>query len=385
MKILIYSSNPEKLKDLSGKGFQAVYDPAEPGISAVVITNETADFLLQTQDNNLFEDTPVFIETAGGLKDLVIKKKNPGVVFYKSIEELLNQLQEIKAKQTEVNLHKQQEEPSTKNSLLISTYANKGGVGKTTSAIALATVLAEKGLSVCLCDLDFGGANIQAFYGIKKEIPNYLENPFLIDNSLVTITQNLKILPSPKGINPKTISESDLESFLKSIKGKFDIVVCDTCPAPWEKGYMSPVFSESDFIYAIVDQSLFSIEEVRIYAPQLLLMGAKLENIRIIVNKYSPKLVSLKEIERAFNEGFKNSLKNRLSVAAVIPHEHEENISALYKGKVLNKEIWNRVVEEILKKLSKNLVAETKEKPQKILHKILPGKFSRNKTIKQGR
>ena len=103
MKILIYSSNPEKLKDLSGKGFQAVYDPAEPGISAVVITSETADFLLQTQDNNSFGDTPVFIETAGGLKDLVIKKKNPGVVFYKSIEELLNQLQEIKAKQIEVN------------------------------------------------------------------------------------------------------------------------------------------------------------------------------------------------------------------------------------------------------------------------------------------
>ena len=254
MKILIYSSNPEKLKDLSGKGFQAVYDPAEPGISAVVITSETADFLLQNQDNNFFGDIPVFIETAGGLKDLVIKRKIR-CSFYKSIEDLLNQLQEIKAKQTEVNLPKQQEEPSTKNSLLISTYANKGGVGKTTSAIALATVLAEKGLSVCLCDLDFGGANIQAFYGIKKEIPNYLENPFLIDNSLVTITQNLKILPSPKGINPKTISESDLESFLKSIKGKFDIVVCDTCPAPGK--IHSPVFSESDFIYAIVDQSLF--------------------------------------------------------------------------------------------------------------------------------
>ena len=63
MKILIYSSNPEKLKDLSVRAFRQFMIREEPGISAVVITSETADFLLQTQDNNFLEDIPVFIET----------------------------------------------------------------------------------------------------------------------------------------------------------------------------------------------------------------------------------------------------------------------------------------------------------------------------------
>lgn len=51
---------------------------------------------------------------------------------------------------------------------LLPIASGKGGVGKSSYAVNLASVLAKKGKSVILADLDFGGANLHTLLGLKN-------------------------------------------------------------------------------------------------------------------------------------------------------------------------------------------------------------------------
>lgn len=51
---------------------------------------------------------------------------------------------------------------------LLPIASGKGGVGKSSYAVNLATVLAQKGKNVVLADLDFGGANLHTLLGLKN-------------------------------------------------------------------------------------------------------------------------------------------------------------------------------------------------------------------------
>lgn len=51
---------------------------------------------------------------------------------------------------------------------LLPIASGKGGVGKSSFAVNLATVLAQKGKSVILADLDFGSANLHTLLGLKN-------------------------------------------------------------------------------------------------------------------------------------------------------------------------------------------------------------------------
>ena len=51
---------------------------------------------------------------------------------------------------------------------LLPVASGKGGVGKSSFAVNLAVALAQKGKSVVLADLDFGGANLHTLLGLKN-------------------------------------------------------------------------------------------------------------------------------------------------------------------------------------------------------------------------
>ena len=51
---------------------------------------------------------------------------------------------------------------------LLPIASGKGGVGKSSYAVNLAVILAQKGKSVVLADLDFGGANLHTLLGLKN-------------------------------------------------------------------------------------------------------------------------------------------------------------------------------------------------------------------------
>ena len=94
---------------------------------------------------------------------------------------------------------------------MISSYANKGGVGKTTVAVSIAKVIAEMGKRTLLCDFDFGGRNVTAFFGIQDDYGNYFDNLGKLDKHLINVAENLYILPGSIKIQSKSISGKDIE------------------------------------------------------------------------------------------------------------------------------------------------------------------------------
>ncbi|MDR3301306.1 MAG: AAA family ATPase [Spirochaetaceae bacterium] len=115
----------------------------------------------------------------------------------------------------------------------------KGGVGKTTSAINIGAYLAEAGKSVLLVDFD-SQANLSGGIGIKpdnKGIYEILAGKIAIKNAIrPTLINSLKVITANidlSGATVELIGEQNHEFYLKkaleTVKSSFDFILID-CP-----------------------------------------------------------------------------------------------------------------------------------------------------------
>jgi Flp pilus assembly CpaE family ATPase len=162
--------------------------------------------------------------------------------------------------------------------------------------------------------------------------------------------ENLHVLP---GVMNKTLprfKDGELAAILNYLRQKFPAVICDTSPEPWTKKWLYEVFEVADMALAVVDQSIFSEEETKKYAPTLLAMGVTPERIRIVVNRYSAKLHNIRVVEAAFNSGFKKGCKLP-KVGAIIPENWNAAVQDSYKGNIAGLEgagsPWHKLAQEI--------------------------------------
>jgi MinD-like ATPase involved in chromosome partitioning or flagellar assembly len=329
MRVLLLGDARVLLSHITGKGHKITLDPGDSPDVAVsdIMTCEFAP-----------EEVPLIVLGTGTVADWTARQKRPDAKFAKSAEEALKVIEE--------NAPEQEYQPESEKPFLIS-YANKGGVGKTTTAVSIAVVLASSGLKVVICDFNIAAPDIATFFNLKPScgIEKAAED---IDSVLLKAADNLWVLPGPSKVIAKQFTGDELLEIVKILQKRFDVVVADTPPEPWTKEYMHKVFSHADLVYAVVDQSSFSIQETGVFAPTLLAMGVKPSNIRIVVNKYNPKLVGLKEIEKAFCAGFKKGTTPLPKVAAVIPENWEQHIKAGYQGTILHEDEWLKLVKEVV-------------------------------------
>lgn len=123
---------------------------------------------------------------------------------------------------------------------IIAVANQKGGVGKTTTAITLSAILAKKGKKVMLIDADPQG-NATSGVGMEKEMEKSVYELLVEDTSINETLQdssikNLKVCPSNinlAGAEVELVSmmsrEQRLKEKLEEVQDEFDYIIID-CP-----------------------------------------------------------------------------------------------------------------------------------------------------------
>lgn len=126
---------------------------------------------------------------------------------------------------------------------IIAVVNQKGGVGKTTTAVNLTAALHELGLKVLLCDFD-PQANATSGLGVDKRKIKYSVYDVTINDvpieQAVVSTPYGDVLPSAADLAGATVElitadhrERQLEKALHSAKAKYDVIFID-CPPSLE-------------------------------------------------------------------------------------------------------------------------------------------------------
>lgn len=136
---------------------------------------------------------------------------------------------------------------------IISIANQKGGVGKTTTAINMSTILAKRGKKVLFIDADPQG-NGTSGLGVNKEqkfsIYDVLIEDIEVENTLQkTQVKNLDLCPSNMnlaGAEVQLVSMEDREYRLKTklnnIRDKYDFIIID-CPPFFRSYYFKRIYS----------------------------------------------------------------------------------------------------------------------------------------------
>lgn len=125
-------------------------------------------------------------------------------------------------------------------SKIIAIANQKGGVGKTTTAVNLSTILAKRGKKVMLIDADTQG-NATSGLGIDKNVEKSLYNVLIDEISVLdtlqdTCVKTLKVCPSNVNLAgaevelvPAMSREYRLKEKLDEVRDQFDFIIID-CP-----------------------------------------------------------------------------------------------------------------------------------------------------------
>jgi chromosome partitioning protein len=119
----------------------------------------------------------------------------------------------------------------------------KGGVGKTTTAINLSTALALEGMRCLVLDMD-PQANTTAGFGLQRDperLSTYdvlVEGASIAEAKAATEVEGLDLVPSSKdliGANVELIGQEDralkLREALEPVRGNYDFILMDCPPA----------------------------------------------------------------------------------------------------------------------------------------------------------
>ena len=119
---------------------------------------------------------------------------------------------------------------------VIAVTGGKGGVGKTSVAVNLATALASRGKEVMLLDGDLGLANVDVFLGLtpRLTLADVLAGNCTLEEVVMDTPQGFKVVPAASGI--AQLAELDAMTHLGlvrafgDISARLDVMVVDTAP-----------------------------------------------------------------------------------------------------------------------------------------------------------
>lgn len=212
-------------------------------------------------------------------------------------------------------------------SKVIGIYSAKGGVGKTTTTINVASALIGFGRNVLIVDSDLTSPNVGVYLG-TTEIPvslnSVLKGENKIQNAIYRHNSGLNIILG--SLHPNTSNETDYKAInkeIEKIKDLFEIILIDSAPGRFE---------ESINQMNVVNSILI------VTTPELAAVTDALRTITIARQKGKKILgIALTRVNNHDHEMQASNIESMLSakILASIPEDKKIPLSARITGPVV--------------------------------------------------
>ena len=184
--------------------------------------------------------------------------------------------------------------------------SGKGGVGKTTTAAALATGLAMQGRKTAVVDFDVGLRNLDLIMGCERRVVydfvNVINGDANLRQALIKDkrTENLFILPASQTRDKEALTTEGVGRVLEELAREFDFVICDS-PAGIEWGALMASYFADEAIVVTNPE----VSSVRDSDRMLGILASKTKKAeqgegaipaRLLLTRYSPQRVDKGEM-----------------------------------------------------------------------------------------
>lgn len=178
---------------------------------------------------------------------------------------------------------------------IISFFATKGGVGRTTLAVNLAVNLASRNKQVLLVDssLQFGDVAITLNQPIKRSISNLVEAEEItigeIEKNLVRHESGLDLLLAPK--EPALAEAVKVDHLIKIIdqaRHSYHYIIFDLPPSITEKELA--ILDKSDLVLLVATLEISSLKNTKLCLKTFNDINFDMGKIKLILNKEIPNV-----------------------------------------------------------------------------------------------
>jgi septum site-determining protein MinD len=125
--------------------------------------------------------------------------------------------------------------------------SGKGGVGKTTSAAAFATGLAQRGKKTVVIDFDVGLRNLDLIMGCERRVVfdfiHVINGDAKLNQALIRDKRidNLYVFPTSQTRDKDALKRDGVGRVIDELKQSFDYIICDS-PAGIEHGALTALY-----------------------------------------------------------------------------------------------------------------------------------------------
>ena len=168
--------------------------------------------------------------------------------------------------------------------LLTVIASGKGGSGKSTCSIGLATAFSKRGRKVLLIDIDEGLRCLDLMLGVSEnlvfDLSDILNYNKTLEDVVLKINNNIDLIAAPSEIN--SYSKVDFGNFLHKVTDMYDNVIVD-CPAGIDPAFYNAI---PPFADVLIIESLDMIGCRSASVLYNMLESAGVKHKYLIVNKF---------------------------------------------------------------------------------------------------